>query len=174
MTVGEKLSQGAAQVQDAWASLTDTWMQTAHELVGSAVANPFGLLLPDLAMDQVFDFTRRAAEINWGLINALTGASVSARYGVIRGATTTADAVSTEIVTPARSVAVEETPTIEPPQPRVVRSKLEPTAPIAAGRYSRVSKADLQKALSGRNLPKSGTVKELRERLIKADLKATH
>ena len=123
MTVGEKLSQGAAQIQDAWASLTDTWMQTAHELVGSAVANPVGLLHPDVVLDHVFDLTRRAVEINCGLINALTGASVSARYGVIRGAATATDAVSTEIVTAAGMVALGETPSVEPPQPEGVHSK---------------------------------------------------
>jgi hypothetical protein len=176
MTVGEKLSQGAAQVQDAWTSLSDVWMQTAHDLVGSAAADPFGLLHPDVVMEQVFDFTLRAVELNWDLISALTGTTVGAEYGVIRGATTATDAVSTEIVMPTEVVApaIEETPSIEPPRPEPVRSREKPTGPVAAGRYGRVSKAELQKALSGRNLPESGTVKELRARLIEADQKTPH
>jgi hypothetical protein len=144
MTIGEKLSQGAVEVQEAWTRLSDTWMQSAQDLVGTVASDPFGLLHPDVILDQLLDLTRRSVEINLDLIGKLTGAPLPKQ-------------------TPK---PVEITATVRELEPPAEKA---PTAPVAAAKYTRVSKAELQRALSSRHLPKTGTVKELRQRLIEAD-----
>jgi hypothetical protein len=162
MTVDEKLSRGAVEIQDTWTSLTDTWIRAAEDLLSSASPDPFGLFHPDGVIDQMFDFTRRALEINCDLISTLTSVSITAEEAVMKAATPIGVAVP----------PLDQPQTVEPARAELVPSEREGTRPIAARKYSRVSKADLQQALSRRHLPKTGTIKELRERLIEADLKA--
>jgi hypothetical protein len=153
VTVGEKLGHRAVQVQEAWTSLTESWTQTVQDLVDSASVDPIALLRPDVAMDQAFAFARRAFEMQQDLIRTLTGMSLSAE------------------VTVGREVAVMSTAFEQPDASiDVVVSEIEPsTRPVPAAKYSRVSKAELQKVLTDRDLPATGTIKELRGRLIEAD-----
>jgi len=177
MTVGEKLSQSAVQLQDAWTTLTDTWTTTVQDLLDTAAVDPWALFRPDAAMDQMFEWARRTFEINRDLLQDLTGVSVTAEVAVGRelrfvGAAGAAEApidVLVSEIEPAEApfdVVVSE---VAPAEVEPVRSEKKATGTLAAGTSGRTSKAALQKALADRQLPASGTIKELRERLIEAD-----
>jgi hypothetical protein len=155
VTVGEKLGYRAIQVQEAWISLTESWTQTVEDLVDSASVDPLALLRPDVAMDQAFAFAQRAFQIQQDLISHLTGLSRTAQV-----------TVGQEVAVISTAVAAPADPPID-----VVVSEIEPAprAAVPAAKYSRVSKAELQKVLTDRNLPATGTIKELRGRLIEAD-----
>jgi hypothetical protein len=168
MTVGEKLSHSAVQVQDALTSLTDTWTQTLTDVFDTASVDPLALLRPEVTMDQVFQFARRAFEINRDLIRELAGMSLTAEVVVGQDVATISTVLTAPVDPPEPpdapiDVVVSE---IEEPKPEAVVSEKKT---VAAARYSRVSKAELQKALSDRELPATGTIKELRSRLIEAD-----
>ncbi len=183
MTLDDKLSQGAVLVTDAWESLADTWVQAAQELLHSLTADPFGLFHPAFVADQVFDLAGRSFEISLNLISDLTGASTgepAVEHATEAGNASIAlapplEAIQPEVIDPPAAIAppaVIDPPEVidaDPPAVIHIPPAPKPARPVAADRYSRLSKADLQKTLSSRHLPKTGTVKELRQRLIEAD-----
>jgi hypothetical protein len=154
VTIGDTLSQTA----DAWTGLMATWTQTVQDLLESAVVDPLALIWPNAAMDQMFGWAERTFEINLDLLRDLTGVSV------------TAVPPDPPIAVAALPVAIDVLVTeVEAVEVEAVGSGKNATRPVAAAASSRTSKAELQKVLSDLGLPSTGTIKELRERLIDAD-----
>jgi hypothetical protein len=114
---------------------------------------------PNETIDQIFDFWGKSLEVQRGVVKQLVSTTIAATEKV-REQVETASVAARE---PAESVNDA--------------LRKQATATTAAYReqtaksYHSLTKAELQDELATRDLPKTGNVDELRERLVAADLK---
>lgn len=158
MTIQDRYTSSVRQATETWASVaqsvTDN-MQKALAQTGS----PFELINPSAAIDQMFDFWETTLEVQRGVAQQFAGVTVAAAEKV----RTQAESIGTAVREQSETVA------------QAVREHVEATEEAvhtqAAKRYEGLTKPELQEELARRDLPKTGTVDELRERLIEDDKK---
>ena len=138
----------------------------ATEQVMRAGTSPMRALGDISRIDQVFDFWEKSLEAQRTVAKQLVGASISAgekvREQVGVGERRGAPERGLGRPGPARAGRLGH---------RHVQSAAAAVREQAAKTYDDLNKAELQEELGARNLPKTGTVDELRERLVADDLK---
>ena len=164
----------ASQASDATEKAADFWTQGVGK-----VADRFPALLPQIdlvpAIERYFDFVQRAVTMNrsiaveWALaVSALSGAAreraASASEAVRERAESFERAASeqAEKAEKAQEELAREARRIERQNAREAHEK-------ARARYQGMTKAELSDLLARRDLPKTGNVDELVERLVEAD-----
>ena len=115
----------------------------------------FGYVDPNETIDQVFDFWEKSLEVQRDIAKQLVGASISAGEKVREQAESVGAAM--------RQQADTVTATLQ--------SAADAVRVRAGKSYDDLTKAELQDELGARDLPKTGNVDELRERLVADDLK---
>jgi len=165
VTIQDQYIETFRQTQETWADLVKSFTDDAQRTFGQP-SPLFTLIDPDKTIDQVFDFWEKSLEAQRKVAKQLVGATISASEKV-REQVESVSAVAREN---AESVgqALRE-------QADAVTATLESAAAAvreqAAKTYHDLNKAELQQELGARDLPKTGTVEELRERLVADDLK---
>ena len=154
MTIQEQYLDSFRQTQETWADLVKSFTNDAQRSFGPP-SSLFALVDPNEAIDQVFDFWEKSLEAQRKLAKQLVGVSISAGEKVREQAESVGAAL--------RQQADTVTATLQ--------SAADAVRVQAAKSYDDLTKAELQEELGARDLPKTGNVDELRERLVADDLK---
>lgn len=147
-TLQDQYISAVRQSQDTWVGVVDTFTEGLQKSFALPGATPFDVVDPSAAIDQVFDFWGKTLEVQRDVSKQFAGLTLA----VAEKARTQAESVGAAVREQAESAV------------RAVREQ-------AAHKYADLTKAELQDELARRDLPKTGNVDELRERLIADDQK---
>ncbi len=157
MTIQDQYTNTVRQSQEAWAGVIDQLTKNVQAFTGSA--NQVGNVDPNAAIDQIFDFWAKTLEAQRDALKQLAGASIAAGERVRQQAEQVGSAFRGQSES-VKDAVREQAESVE----RAERDDV-------VAKYEDFTKAELQDELASRDLPKSGNVEELRERLIADDLK---
>jgi hypothetical protein len=164
----------ASQASDATEKAADFWTQGVGKLAGRLPA-----LLPQVdlvpAVERYFDFVQRAVIMNRSIAVEWAQA-VSALSGAARERAASASEAVRERAESFERAASEQAEKAEKAQEelarearRIERQNAREAHEKARARYQGMTKAELSDLLARRDLPKTGNVDELVERLVEAD-----
>jgi len=187
----------ARRAQDAFASAADAWTENIQNLqkvtdgVGGLPTTPtIPTELPTALVEQWLDFTDRVTKVNrdyvLNLANAFNAVGGAVRQHVeglteaVRDQTqSVSESVSetakqqAEAAVTAEREAVDRVEEVERERVRAARNaerqRVRQARREARERYEGLTKAELVEHLTSRDLPKTGNVDELIERLVDAD-----
>jgi len=154
MTIQDQYIETFRQTQETWADVVKNFTNDVQRTFGQPTKF-FGYVDPNETIDQVFDFWEKSLEVQRDIAKQLVGASISAGEKVREQAESVGAAM--------RQQADTVTATLQ--------SAADAVRVRAAKSYDDLTKAELQDELGARDLPKTGNVDELRERLVADDLK---
>ncbi len=179
-------SDAASQARNAADKTADLWAQGAHGLTGLIPRLPQIDLIP--AVERYFDLVQRTVDINRYLAvkwieaaGTLTGAvrdQAESAADVVREMPTSVGHAVHEQAAKAEHAVREQADKAEQAEQerarqarKAEREQARQAHDQARERYEGLTKAELSDQLAARDLPKTGTVDELTERLIEADSK---
>jgi len=154
MTIQDQYIETFRQTQETWAETVKSFTNDVQRTFAQPTKF-FSYVDPNETIDQVFDFWEKSLEVQRDLAKQLVGASISAGEKVREQAESVGAAM--------RQQADTFTATLQ--------SAADAVRVRAGKSYDDLTKAELQDELGARNLPKTGNVDELRERLVADDLK---
>lgn len=157
MTIQDEYVSTVRQAQDTWANMVGTVTDNISK-VRPHSAGTFGID-PNAAIDQLFDFWDKTLEVQRGFAKQMAGVTVSASERIRKQAESVAESVREQSESAKRAVLEQ------------VESARVAAREQSAKKYEQLTKVELQGHLVGRDLPRTGNVEELRERLIEDDLK---
>ena len=169
----ERYRAAASQSASTVEKIADFWTQGAQQLTDYM---PAGLPLVDLVpiVERYFEFVQRTVDISrdlsikWaeaaGTLSGAVREQAESVGGLVRGQAESARDFMHEQAGQAEKELAREARQAEREQARHARDK-------ARERYEGLTKAELSDRLDQRNLPKTGNVDELVERLVEADSK---
>lgn len=166
MTIQDQYTSTVRQATETWVDATETFSDILQKGFGQS-ASRFDID-PNRAIDQVFDFWEKTLEVQRGVAKQLIGATLAAGETV----RTQAESLGTAVREQAESAqgAVREQRELVKRTVREQAKSADDAARQQAGKkYEELTKAELQEELANRDLPKTGNVDELRERLIGDD-----
>ncbi len=161
------------QAQTALTDLADSWYKPTNALLGSFPTTSCGFLNPTEAFAQASRLSQRLAEVNIQYLQDLVGALRKHATGlasVLKDEIATTSKVTTDQVEKFEEAAADQADELQRAQRAAVRQARKATRDAAAERYQEMTKVELSEELGARDLPKSGNVDELRDRLTEADL----
>ena len=176
-------SSATSRARSAVDKTADFWTQGARTLTDRLPGLPQIDLIP--AVERYFDFVQGTVEINRRLTIKLAGTAgtlselVRDRAGsagnLVRGKAEPAGDIVRGKAEPAERAAREQAGQAEKERAREARfaerQQARQAHDTARERYQGLTKAELSDQLAGRQLPKSGNVEELIERLVEANRK---
>ncbi len=178
MTIQEQYTNTMRQGQEAWAGAMQSLTENAQNVFGPS-DKTFGMIDPNAAIDQVFDFWKQTLEVQRDMTKQLVGATVATSEKVrshVESVGTAvrdqAESVGTALRDQAESVGTalrDQAESVGQAAGEQADRVDQDSRDQVAKKYEALTKDELQEELSRRNLPKSGTVDELRERLIAND-----
>jgi hypothetical protein len=154
MTIQDQYLETFRQTQETWADVMRSFTNDMQRTFGQP-SKLFGYVDPNEAIDQVFDFWEKSLEVQRDWAKQFVGASIYAGEKVREQA----ESVGTALREQADNVSA------------TLQSAADAARAQAAKSYDSLTKAELQEELGARDLPKTGTVDELRERLVADDKK---
>jgi hypothetical protein len=158
MTIQDQYTSTVRQAQETWSGVADSISENIQKAVAQSRA-PFATIDPTDAIDQVFDFWKKTLDVQRDFAKQVVGVSVAVTDRVREKTESVSHAVREQAVR-AQRVAREQ-----------AESSQQAADERAAEKYEAMTKAELQDELASRDLPKTGNVDELRERLIEDDQK---
>ena len=161
MSMQDQYANTVRQSQEAWAGVLDQLTKNVQAFTGSA--NQIGNVDPNAAIDQIFDFWAKTLETQREALKQLAGASISAGERLRSQAESQVEQVGSA----AREQSEKTQQVVREEEESAKRAERDEVA----ARYQELNKGELQDELASRDLPKTGNVEELRERLIADDLK---
>jgi hypothetical protein len=173
-SVTRQYSEVASQASGAVERAADFWEQGAGKL-----ADRFPVLVPEIdlvpAVERYFDFVQRTVQANrriavqWAhTVGTLSGAA--RKQAESAGEVVRERAESFERATGEQAEkAGQAQEDLAREARRLERQRARHAHEKARARYEGLTKAELSGLLAERNLPKTGTVDELLERLVEAD-----
>ena len=156
VSIQEKYTGAVLQVQERSAEVIQSLTDNVQKVVGQPLT-PFGLSDPHKAVDQLFDFWETTLRTQREFLHRVVG--VGASVG---------DAIRSQTESVTQAVRSQTESVTEAAREQAESAKQE-AYQQAAEKYQDMTKAELQDELGRRDLPKTGTVDELRERLIADD-----
>jgi hypothetical protein len=157
MSIQDNYISAFRQAQEAWTGAVASLTEDVQGLTKSAT--PTGTIDPSAAIDQVFDFWSSTLESQRQLLKQIAGVSVTAGERVKEG------------VQQAESAAREQSEAAKDEARKQAQAAKRAERQRVVAKYEDMNKTELQDELSARSLTKSGTVDELRDRLVAEDLK---
>jgi hypothetical protein len=158
MTIQDQYLSTVRQATETWTGVAEALTDNVQKAFAQA-AGPFEHIDPNAAIDQVFDFWEKTLEAQRGVVKQFAGVTVAAAEQVRSQAESLGTAVREQTESASQTVREYAEATQDAAQEQ------------AAKKYADLTKAELQDDLAKRDLPKTGTVDELRERLIEDDTK---
>ena len=165
MTIQDQYLDTFRQTQETWADLVKSFTNDAQRTFGPP-SPLFSLVDPNKTIDQVFDFWEKSLEAQRTVAKQLVGATISAGEKVREQVESVSALARQNADSSARPCGSRRTRSPPPSQSAAASVREQ-----AAKSYDDLNKAELQEELGARDLPKTGTVEELRERLVADDLK---
>lgn len=169
-TVTRQYSAAANQARAAAEKTVGLWAQGTRTLTDFLPGPPRIDLVP--AVERYFDLVQRTVDLNRGI--AVKWAEVaSALPGAVRERAESVGEAAREEAVAAEQAAHEHAERasheLAREARRIEREQARKAHAIARERYEGMTKAQLSELLAQRDLPKSGNVDELIERLVEAD-----
>ena len=161
------------QAQAALSDLADGWYQPTKALFQSVPTTNYGFFNPTEAFAQASRLSQRLAEVNLEYVQDLAGAvrkHVTGLASLLSDEMATTAKVTTDQVEKLEKAAADQADEIQRAERAAVRQAKKAARDAAAERYQEMTKVELSEELEARDLPKSGNVDELRDRLTEADL----
>jgi len=177
-------STAASQASGVAEKAAESWTQGVGKLADRFPTLPQLDLVP--AVERYFDFVQRAVDMNRGIavewaqaVGTLAGVArkrAESAGEVVRERAESVGEVVRERAESFEHAAVEQAERAEQAQEemarearRIERQQARQAHEQARARYEGMTKAELSDLLAERNLPKTGNVDELVERLVEAD-----
>lgn len=167
MSVQDQYTNTVRQTQEAWAGIVESVTDNLQQFSKAA---PVGSVDPSAAIDQIFDFWSKTLEAQREVLKQIAGASVAAGEKV-RSQAEQVGSVVRDQGESAKQAARDQVESTERAARQQAAAAKRAEREQVASKYEDLTKAELQDELAGRDLPKTGNVDELRERLIADDLK---
>jgi hypothetical protein len=148
----------------------DLWTQGARALTDSLPALPQIDLVP--AVERYFDLVQRTVDLNRNLAVKWAQAASAFPGAVRERAESAGDAVRDKAATAEQAAhehAERATHELAREARKMEREQARKAQAIARKRYEGLTKAELSDLLGQRDLPKSGNIDQLIERLVEAD-----
>ena len=166
-------SAAASQARNAVDKTADVWTEGARTVTGRLFGLPQVDLVP--AVERYFDLVQRTVDINRRL--AVRWAEAAGTLsGVVREKAESAGDVVREKAETAGDIAREQAEKAEQAEQELARQARQAEREQARRahdrareRYEGLTKAELSDLLAQRELPKTGNIDELIERLVEAD-----
>jgi len=169
-TLTRQYSTAAHQARSAAGKTADFWTQRTRTLADSLPGLPQIDLV--VAVERYFDLVQRTVDLNRGLAVKWAEAA-SALPGVVREQAESAGEVVRDKAATAEQAAHEHAERASHELARearkIEREQARKAQAMARERYEGLTKAELSDLLAQRDLPKSGNVDQLIERLVEAD-----
>jgi hypothetical protein len=172
-------SDAASQARNAADKTADVWTQGAQGMTGRIPRLPQIDLIP--AVERYFDFVQRTVDINrylavkWveaaGRLTGVARDQAESAADAVREMPASVGHVVHEQAAKAEQAVREQAEKAEQERAREARKAERERARQARERYEGRTKAELSDQLAQRDLPKTGNVDELIERLVEADTK---
>jgi hypothetical protein len=170
-------SSATSRARSAVDKTADFWTQGARTLTDRLPGLPQIDLIP--AVERYFDFVQGTVEINRRLTIKLAGAAgtlsgmardrAESAGNLVRGKAESAGDIVRDKAESAERIAQEQAEQAEKERAREARFAERRQVREARERYEGLTKAELSDQLAERQLPKSGNIDELIERLVEAD-----
>ena len=165
MTTQDKYTDTVRQGQEAWTAAVQSFQKAATQPV-----KPWGDADPAAAIDQIFDFWEQSVSVQRELAKQLVGMTVATGESVRSQAKTIATTIRDQ--TEAAGAAIrQQVETVSAAVGQQIAATEQAGHAEAVKQYDDLTKEELQEELARRNLPKTGNVNELRERLVADDQK---
>ncbi len=158
MTIQDQYVSTVRQAQQTWTDAAESAAGTVQKAFAQS-ASPFAIINPTQAIDQIFDFWEKTLDVQREVAKQLVGATVAASDRAREQAESVAEAVRENVESAKRAAREQAESAEEAAHEQVVQ------------KYDEMTKAELQEELASRELPKTGNVDELRERLVADDEK---
>lgn len=165
------------EAQQNWADVVETFTDSLQKF--APTASPFSTVDPNAAIDQLFDFWEKTLEVQRDVAKQFAGATISIGEKVRDQAETVGTVVRDQVESAQRTVREQAEEAEEAAREEAARVERATRAQAAkaeraareriAEKYEDMTKAELQEVLASRDLPKTGNVEELRDRLIADD-----
>ena len=179
-------SAAASHARNAVDKTADVWTEGARTVTGRLFGLPQVNLVP--AVERYFDLVQRTVEINrrlavrWAEAAGTLSGAVREKAGsagdVVRGKAEAAGDIAREQAENAERAAREHAAKAEQAEQELARQARQAEREHARQahararqRYEGLTKAELSDLLAKRDLPKTGNIDELIERLVEADSK---
>ncbi len=169
MSTQDNYTNTIRQSQEAWTGALETITQNVQNAFGQS-GKSFGVTDPNAAIDQVFDFWKQTLESQREIAKQLIGLSVAAGQKV-REQTESVGTAIREQAESAGTAIREQSESVARASREQAEAAEKAERDRAAQKYEPLTKEALQDELGRRNLPKTGNVDELRDRLIEDDNK---
>jgi hypothetical protein len=180
MTIQTAYTDSAAKAQDVASGATDLWARGIQKLF--SVTPPAGRLDPTGPIDWYFDTAAKVLEQQRDYVKTLAGTmslvqgaareQAVSMASILRDQAASASNVMRTRADDAEQLADDEAREAELQARREARQAKREARAAAAEKFADMTKAELQDELAARELPKTGNVDELRDRLIDAELEA--
>ena len=173
MSTIDTYAQTMRQMQEAVTDMAKGWLGPASAVFSSPPTSGYGLVDPSEAYGQMTRLTERLVSINTEYFQDLAGAvskHLAGLASVFKDEIVTGVTLISDQAEKVEDAAVEQANEIERAQRAEARRVKKAARDAAAERYQEMTKVELSEQLAARDLPKTGNVDELRERLIDADL----
>jgi hypothetical protein len=134
-----------------------------------------GLVHPNEVFEQNRRIAKRLVEVNVEYVRDLAGAvrrHVTGLAGVLVDEVTTTAKLANEQAERVEDRAIQEAEEIVRVERAEVRRAKRAARQASEQKYAEMTKIELSEELGNRDLPKTGNVDELRERLVEADLES--
>jgi SAP domain len=177
-------SAAASQARNAVDKTADVWTEGARAVTGRLFGLPQVDLVP--AVERYFDLVQRAVEINrrlavrWaeaaGTLSGVVREKAESAGDIVREKAEAAGDIAREQAEQAERAAREQAAKAEQAEQELARQARQAERDYARQahararqRYEGLTKAELSDLLAKRDLPKTGNIDELIERLVEAD-----
>jgi uncharacterized protein HemX len=179
-------SAGASRARNAVEKTADTWTEGARTVTGQLFRLPQVDLVP--AVERYFDLVQRTVDINRrlavrcaeaaGTLSGVVREKAGSAGDVVREKAEAAGDIAREQAENAERAAREQAANAEQAEKELARQarqaerqQARQAHQRARQRYEGLPKAELSDQLAKRDLPKTGNLDELIERLVEADSK---
>jgi len=169
MTIQDQYLDSFRQTQETWAGVVEYFTKDLQRTFEQPF-NPFAVIDPNETIDQIFDFWEKSLEVQRDVVKQMVSTTLAATEKV-REQVETASAAVREQVEHAGVAAREQADSVNEALRKQATATTDAFREQTAKTYDALTKAELQDELASRDLPKTGNVDELRERLVADDLK---
>ena len=169
MTIQDQYIDSFRQTQETWAGVVEYFTKDLQRTFEQPF-NPFAVIDPNETIDQIFDFWEKSLEVQRDVVKQMVSTTLAATEKV-REQVETASAAVREQVEHAGVAAREQADSVNEALRKQATATTDAFREQTAKTYDALTKAELQDELASRDLPKTGNVDELRERLVADDLK---
>lgn len=169
MTIQDQYLDSFRQTQETWAGVVEYFTKDLQRTFEQPF-NPFAVVDPNETIDQIFDFWEKSLEVQRDIAKQLVTSTIATTEKV-REQFESAGAAVREQAESAGAAVREQADSVNEAFRKQASATSAAFREQTVKSYDSLTKAELHDELVKRDLPKTGNVDELRERLVADDLK---